>query len=244
MEFLFSARLLADDETLRQFPIGEMTLQMRCFVSEGIGIKPWRMPLQFVSFPGGKFRMAGNRKETVLKPFEMSIFPVTNRQYEEFAPSHEAKRDKFSDYDDQPVVYVTWHKANMCCEWLSDQTGELYRLPTEAEWEFAASGGGKRKYPWGSEKPTPKHANYIESKIRKTTPVGSYPQGRTPEGLHDMAGNVLEWCSDWSDDKKECRELRGGSFSDVSGDLRCAYRVRNNSQVLAGNVGFRVVRVA
>jgi len=123
---------------------------------------------------------------------------------------------------------------------LSKKTGKNYRLPTEAEWEFAASGGGKREYPWGNEKPTPERANYNASKIGKTTPVGSYPLGMTPEGLFDMAGNVWEWCADWYDKDKNRRVVRGGSWGGLGDLLSCSNRFRYNPDDRGFSVGFRV----
>ena len=206
--------------------------------------RSWSVGDTLISFGGGTFRLGETGKPVEVKPFAMAIHPVTNREYEEFDPSHREKRDKYSDQDDQPVIYVSWKNAVSFCQWLSEKTGQHYRLPTEAEWEFAASGGGQRKYPWGNEDPSPKRANYDESNIGKTTPVGSYPLGRTPEGVFDMAGNAWEWCDDWYDeDKKECgRVVRGGSFylNDIL--LRCAARGWGAPHVWLYVCGFRVVR--
>lgn len=192
-----------------------------------------------VEFAGGKFIFSVTGKEVEIKPFAMAIYPVTNREYEKFDFSH---RDKHSDLDDQPVTNVSWADAVRYCLWLNEKTGKIYRLPTEVEWEFAASGGGQRQYPWGNENPSPKLANYNESKIDKTMPVGSYPLGKTPEGLFDMAGNIWEWCDDWyNEDKKESgRVVRGGSFYYYQYSLRCAARDRYNW--VNNDCGFRVVR--
>ena len=162
-----------------------------------------------------------------------------------FRSRHDEDR-KFSG-DDQPVVSITWYAARSYCLWLSlmeskGKNPDLYRLPTESEWEWAAAGKEMREYPWGSAKPSPKLANYDESNIGSTTPVGSYPEGATPEGLYDMAGNVWEWMENWYDKDKDARALRGGSWNLNSEYLRCSSRGVGDPGVRGGVIGFRVVR--
>ena len=114
------------------------------------------------------------------------------------------------------------------------------------------------KYPWGSDEPTPEHANYDEN-VGDTTPVATYPKGATPEGVHDLAGNVWEWCSDWygpytGDEQVDpggpvvgdiergaARVLRGGAFTDLPRDVRCASRSWVGPLSRDHDVGFRVV---
>ena len=154
--------------------------------------------------------------------------------------------------DDQPVVSISWYAARAYCLWLSllESNGEvsvLYRLPTEKEWEYAAAGKKGRQYPWGNAEPTKMLANY-DSNEGATTPEGRYPDGATPEGLYDMAGNVWEWMEDWYDKNtsdeyiSSARALRGGSWGNIPGDLRCAARSGGRPAVGSGGVGFRVVR--
>ena len=157
--------------------------------------------------------------------------------------------------DDQPVVGVSWYAARAYCLWLSllEYKGEkidIYRLPKETEWEWAAGGkqgtvGQKvRDYPWTEEKgePTSTLANY-DSNVGATTPVGRYPEGATPEGLYDMAGNVWEWMENyWDDTEKSARSLRGGSWLDASDVLRCSARYGNLPDYRDDFIGFRVVR--
>jgi len=196
----------------------------------------------FIRFEGGTFKLGETGETIKVRAFEMCRFPVTNSEYEEFDPSHRVKRNKYSDQDNQPVVNVSWKDAIKYCQWLSEETGKACRLPTEAEWEYAASGGGKRKYPWGDEEPTPEHANSAASKVGRTTPVGSYPLGMTLEGLFDMAGNVWEWCEDWYSSCEIGRVVRGGSFGYGPGSLRCANRDGDDPRNHDGGLGFRVVR--
>ena len=168
------------------------------------------------------------------------------------------------DGDNQPVVGVTWYAAQAYCLWLSmveGRTGE-YRLLGEVEWEWAAGGkqgtSGKRvrDYPWSEEKGEANHRllNYYESNIGATTPVGSYPDGATPEGLYDMAGNVWEWCRDWYGDRASFtnplgpetglrRVLRGGSWNYDAGRCRPAYRDDGTPGHRRSDVGFRLVYV-
>lgn len=159
--------------------------------------------------------------------------------------------DKCFNDDEQPVVGVTWFAATAYCHWLNELQGArgqkaegetAFRLPTEVEWEWAAS-GGTREYPWGKDDPDDKRANYGEN-VGQTTPVGSYPDGATPEGLMDMAGNVWEWNENLFDPEKYkvARGLRGGSWGGGAGLLPCAIRGRGYPDDGYDDVGFRVVR--
>ncbi|MDQ1352083.1 MAG: hypothetical protein QG657_2389, partial [Acidobacteriota bacterium] len=158
--------------------------------------------------------------------------------------------DKEFNGDDQPVVGVSSYAARAYCLWQSCLQGQktVYRLPTEVEWEWAAAGrepdGSLREYPWAKDKgePTPELANYGEN-IDATTPVGRYPQGATPEGLMDMAGNAWEWMDNWTTEDKYYRVLRGGSWAYQSDYLRCAARNGDFPRSYWDPYGFRVVRM-
>jgi formylglycine-generating enzyme required for sulfatase activity len=126
---------------------------------------------------------------------------------------------------------------------------QIVRLPTEAEWEFAARGKEGRKFPWqtpagGKDEATPERANYDQAQIGRPTAVGTYPLGATPEGIFDLAGNVWEWCLDWYDrnyyteckqkgvvknpagpQKGDWRVLRGGAYWSDANDLRGSGRI-------------------
>ena len=95
-------------------------------------------------------------------------------------------------YLDYPVEGMTWHEATAYADRLAQVTGERWHLPTEAEWEKAARGLDGRLYPWGNEWEKDK-ANTSDGGLQETTPLGSYPDGRSPYGVYDMAGNVFEW---------------------------------------------------
>ena len=154
--------------------------------------------------------------------------------------------DKRFNGDNQPVVSITWYAARSYCLWLSLVESEgkhpdLYRLPEETEWEYAAAGKEGRTYPWGETDPAPKLANY-NSNEGATTSVGSYPDGATPEGLYDMAGNVWEWMENWYDDDKNRKTLRGGSWYLDAELLACSSRGILNPSFWSNSYGFRVVR--
>ena len=160
-----------------------------------------------------------------------------------------------SDYDtekrfndvDQPVVGVSWFDARAYCFWLSEldkaagRAAGIYRLANEIEWEWAAS-GGEREYPWPAERggPTNKLANYGRN-VGATTPVGRYPDGATPEGLMDMAGNVWEWMENPHEKRGAARCLRGGSWSGIDNNLRCSFRNSYFPDSRLDVIGFRVV---
>ncbi|MBN1482821.1 SUMF1/EgtB/PvdO family nonheme iron enzyme [candidate division KSB1 bacterium] len=88
---------------------------------------------------------------------------------------------------------MSWYKSAAFCVWVGG------RLPTEAEW---AAGRGEQKYPWGNSEPTKDKANYRETGLMRTAPFGIFPEGATPDGLLDMAGNVWEWCEDWLNERE------------------------------------------
>ncbi len=164
----------------------------------------------------------------------------------------------------QPVVGITWFEARAYCAWLSAQTGDRYRLPTEAEWEAAARGKKGRKYAWGNAYDTAR-CNTFETHVRATTPIGVFPNGRTPEGITDLSGNVWEWTTTiWgatlqnpdftypykADDGREDvgstnvrRALRGGSWFNNRNNARAAYRDFNFPHDRSSDIGFRVAVV-
>lgn len=167
-----------------------------------------------------------------------------------------------------PVVHVSWNDAVAFCNWLSSKSEDIYRLPTEAEWEYACRAGTTTAFYTG-ENLTTDQANYNGhyplpgfpkgKYLDRTTPVGLYPPNAY--GLYDMHGNVWEWCSDWysKDYYKTCKSkgevinptgpaegtslvLRGGSWNSVAELCRSAYRLCAHPGFRLGDAGFRVVR--
>lgn len=206
-----------------------------------------------VLVPGGPFMMGSDedgpreaplRKET-LPDFRMGKEPVTNAQYAEFIkhnPKHTTptKPDWFirnppEGKEEHPVVSVSWHDANAYCEWLSEKTARVYRLPSEEEWEKAARGSDGRRYPWGNEW-IDGMAN-VESK--DTTPVSEHEAGASPDGCVDMLGNVQEWTRTISESNR--RIHRGGSYRNDAESVRCSARSVSSPESSVRWRGFRVM---
>ncbi len=218
----------------------------------------------WVTIPAGEFTMGSNeydKEEPIhkvyLPEYKIARVPVTNEQWGLFLQDsgyHWVKRYELwssglpRGKEKHPVVNVNWHDALTFCQWAG------VRLPTEAEWEKAARGTDGRKYPWGNDELTKELANYYDSGIKDTTPVGNYPKGASPYGLLDMAGNVWEWCSSEykpypykADDGREnlirtdiLRVVRGGSWSDYAGIVCACDRNWLNAPDAYDNLGFRV----
>ncbi|OGP59482.1 MAG: hypothetical protein A2V67_10775 [Deltaproteobacteria bacterium RBG_13_61_14] len=186
-----------------------------------------------------------------LDAFYIDKFEVTQGEYKECVRAGSCKDNKKYDGftgDRQPVVGVTWNQAKAYCEWAGK------RLPTEAEWEKAARGTDGRMYPWGNQKASCELANYDDCKMEKTWPVGTKPDGASPYGALDMAGNVWEWVADWYEENYYShspnknptgsasgsgRVLRGGSWFDYPGSLHASNRVTGGPDLEYFYGGFR-----
>jgi len=204
----------------------------------------WRNPKdgkEMVRVPAGKFLYGDDKKEVELPEFWIDKAPVTNAEYARFVaemehkpPQHWEGKTPPTEIADHPVTYVAWYDATAYARWAGG------RLPTEQEWEKAARGTDGREYPWGDWGEG--HCNSLEADIEGTTPVGQYsPQGDSPYGCADMAGNVWEWtASDW-EPEAERRVVRGGSWNYNQREAHCAYRYWFIPDAFVSDVGLRVV---
>jgi len=233
--------------------------------------------------PGGEAGRGENegpqREVQITKPFYMGKYEVKLSEFREFVKATQYKTDAetnggafvpvkekwqrkegvtwmnpgFSQKDDHPVICVAWSDAAEYCKWLAKKTGHAYRLPTEAEWEYACRAGTQQAYSFGPDaRELSKYEWHGENSGGKTRPVGQKKPNSW--GLFDMHGNVLEWCQDWYGNyiagpavdpvgppRGSMRVARGGSWAAPVKILRCAQRRSG----LGGSVyvGFRIVRM-
>lgn len=223
---------------------------------------------ELVVLPAGSFQMGSPKNDRekpvhevhIAKPFAIGIREVTFEEWDRCVSEHGCKfrpGDRGWGRGNRPVINVSWMDAKEFATWLSQKTGQVYRLPSEAEWEYAARGGTNTAFWWGRAVGA-RHANCREcgtGETEKTFPVGTYKPN--PFGLYDTAGNAAEWVEDcWNDDyhgaptngaawtKGQCqlRVLRGGSFDSESDYVRSNSRFRYDYDVRYSGNGFRVVR--
>jgi formylglycine-generating enzyme required for sulfatase activity len=224
---------------------------------------------EMILVPAGTFQMGPRRRGVYLDAFYMDATPVTNRDFVRFVevtgyrPSDEGAgrflhhlpgRKIPKGKDNHPVVFVSWLDAQAYAAWVGK------RLPTEAEWEKAARGVDGRKYPWGRSDPGPRRANYGKAR-GDTAIVGLFPEGASPYGILDLAGNVWEWCGEYDDPAfytdgppsnpnnlrggdKSRLVMRGGSYMYGPRALRTYSRTSFEAHYRFGDGGFRCARSA
>jgi formylglycine-generating enzyme required for sulfatase activity len=228
--------------------------------------------IDWVEVPAGKFRYGGRKVEIALPAFYIARYPVTNCQFRCFIDDPQGYADgrwweglaepsgrpheSFLDTANHPRETVSWFEAMAFCRWLSETLGHEIRLPSEQEWEKAARGSDGREFPWGEFRSG--HANMNEQwgevgphRLGQTSAVGLYPQGASPCGALDMAGNVWEWCLNRYDEPNKTdqdgevrRVVRGGSWGFNRGLARCACRDYGVPGFRGHVLGFRVLCVS
>jgi formylglycine-generating enzyme required for sulfatase activity len=229
---LHLGRLLAikGDPRIKAISVGPLCQVPKSIAQIGIG-------LEDVDAVVAEFETYGVLKDWILKevprhplqvgPYQIAKYPVTNIQYLHYlldnVEGEVPSSWSFSSFpfhkSNHPVYSISEKAAESYCKWLGDKTGLLVRLPTEAEWEFAA-GASARKYPWGDTFQK-NNCNTAELDVMGATPVGCFPTGDSSFGVSDMAGNVEEYCAD------DYAPYVGGRFikDDLISDERPNYRV-------------------
>lgn len=227
--------------------------------------------IEWKQIPAGKFLMGDNFNEgpsnnhpvhaVYLDTYYISKYEVTFAQYDLYCQERGINKPYDMEWGrgQMPVIFVNWQDCKDFCDWLSQKTGKNIHLPTDAQWEKAARGTDQRRYPWGNADMDCSLLNYNPC-IERNKPVGSYPAGVSPYDVHDMAGNVAEWCQDYFNstyysrspyrnpqgpETGGFRSMRGGSRG--AGDyghlswIQSFSRTGNAFFRIFADVGFRIV---
>ena len=206
------------------------------------------------------------RHKVYLDAFYIDRFEVIGEDFEKYLQANPKEHPTITgwwgrqvrpDMKNRPVFGLTWNRCKKYCEWKGK------RLTTEAEWERVAAGLEGRKFPWGNELPSIKMANFnrccFVKKGLAINTIGSYPFGATPNGVHDLAGNIAEWVHDWYDknyykyseynnpkgpEKGVNHVIRGGAWNSLSGYLRSSARYGYNEAKDFYGIGCRCAKSA
>jgi formylglycine-generating enzyme required for sulfatase activity len=227
-------------------------------------------------FPAGEFQMGSPEEEgksnehpqhkVYLDEFYLDRYEVTFKDFEEFLAANPKQHPTITGWYDRkprpdmvnkPVFGLQWKRCKKYCEW------KQKRLPTEAEWERAAKGVEDRKYPWGNEPPDANRANFSKccfiQKGMVLNQVGDFEQGKTPENVYDLGGNVAEWVSDWYDkkyyskapyknplgpEKGKYHVIRGGAWNSLPVYLRSSSRYGDSDAKDYYGIGCRCAKGA
>lgn len=241
-------------------------------------------PKDMALVPSGFFTMGSNQTgpdetpehQVFLDAFYIDTFEVAAKDFSEFLNTVNNTKGYYLDnkygmlfyngrfqtrpgLESLPINNVSWKGAAAYCQWKGK------RLPSEAEWEKAARGSDKRNFPWGNSPPTHEHARYFQTWTeneahRVMVPVSALPEGKSPFGLYNMAGNVKEWVDDWYDREYyedsaeyknpkgpiggEFKVLRGGSWRDLGGFIYSSFRNNSYRETRMDDYGFRCAQSA
>ena len=262
-----------DNEPIQQKQISDIEIIQKITslphikISQNITSLPPDFHLEMVDIPAGKFNMGSNEyedekpiHEVIVPAFQIGKYPITESQYQAVMGKASSM---FSGNPQNPVESVTWFNAQAFCEKLSQLTGKNYRLPTEAEWEYACRAGTKTRFSFGDDKDKLGDYAWFRANSNNTThPVGE--KQPNPWGIYDMHGNVWEWCADkyhasyatkpdnikengsipWTDNNITNASSiirRGGSWCRDPLVCSSAYRGRSVAEICNHDIGFRVV---
>ncbi|MGH7230325.1 MAG: formylglycine-generating enzyme family protein [Nitrospiraceae bacterium] len=251
------------------WPVDAQLDRLRKFKREAESAKIDASPMALI--PAAEFWMGRDGTEALederprhkvwLDAYSMDVYEVTTARYAQFLSSTGRTPPLFWEQvalgtdGERPVIGVDWADAEAYCRWAGK------RLPTEAEWEKAARGADERRYPWGSQPPTPDLGNYALgarfSYSQVLMPVDRYEKGQSPFGLYNMAGNVWEWVQDWYNgdyyegspernptgpDQGQFKVLRGGSWSELPKYLLTYGRFKLPPATRNSYTGFRCAK--
>lgn len=265
-----STRILTElksDQTspLRRAQIGERLAELGD-PRAGVGLDEAGVPdIDWCLVQTGSIRLDGLTRTLAVDPFEVSRYPITCAQYSGFVadaggygdlrwwdsiPRLSQPPEAHLRISNHPMERISWYEAVAFCRWMSSRTGHLVRLPTEQEWQLAASGVSGTSFPWGKEW-QPNRANTAETGLGRPTAVGMFPLGASSVGAMDLSGNVWEWCLNTSDDptdvevrEAEQRAVRGGCWFHEGYFASAVFRNTSwDYAAFRSNLrGFRVVR--
>lgn len=254
IKLFFNPKKAQAAESANSPPDAEITATSVCQSAPG------KAP-EMVIIPAGSFKLGSEKEVTIRRPFAIGRCEVTFAEYDLFVQATGAQKpdDEGWGRQDRPVINVSWEDAQEYIRWLSQVTGRRYRLPTEAEWEYAARAGTTTRYYWGDDEDRASdYAWYGENSGGKTHPVGLKKSNAF--GLYDISGNVWEWVQDcWHDDYNnvpadgsaweaakghDCirRLRRGGSWFNFPRFVRSAIRFRYFPNSRNFRIGFRLAQ--
>ena len=257
------AKTVAQSVTKNKFECSKALLKNRkpyCRdVIDGVGNSP-----TMVVIAGKKFMMGGGkpheqptREVDINYPFALSVHEITNGEYKQFCDAAQRKCPQQPwEGKDYPVVNVSWHDAVAYTTWLTEKTGNKHRLPSEAEWEYAARAGTTSQYPFGDEVLITDAVFSDRKLLNSPIPVTDRSINRNKFRLYHMVGNVREWVTDtWHDgyngapndgsawnDSGDDRVVRGGSYADNADALRSGARFKLQANVADSYTGFRILQ--
>ena len=256
--------------TLKDVMFGKAPISDRLTIAEALGrLGDPRNLKEFISIPSGDYPLSKGEKS--IDTFQIGKYPITNLWFGEFVRDGGYKKNKYWSHSgrkwletfnvtepkswndtmwncpNSPIVNVCWYEAEAFANWLTKtmNDGYLYRLPTDDEWEAAGTGFEGRKYPWGNNIADKTRCNIDESEINRTSPVGLFHNGNTPNGVVDLGGNMWEWMKNkYSNDTNRLdKSLRGGSWFTVPEAARCSYKIWWEPDIRHDFIGFRCIRI-